>query len=501
MRVAAGILSLLFAVSIVLLPSAAAARLQTPPQAPPAQEQPQGVRNKPKAPVTVPLDRFRSRKTVVRKGLMPLPDSLRQDSLRLDSLALDSLALDSLRANMPDSLQRDPLHMSDSMLLQRIDTLLLQRDSATLQHLDAVLSDTTRTEALRRKILSLYASDSVLLERLRPIAETLPQQDTVLWRLTGGDSLLQSLLRLDSLQRDTTVTDSLAQTERKKRGWFMSDSMSLSRVCWMSVPLPGYGQIYNKQYWKLPILYGTVGTSLAMYLRENNKFRPLKQQYEALTDQGLSRSEELDALQTRMIRHNTMRQIYLFTAIGSYIYFIGDAAVNYSTNDVSSVKKATTLATICPAAGQIYNKSYWKVPIVIGGFASMIYVIDWNTRGYNRFKKAYRLAYDYEQKLSEYNNDPENTERPEPTDEFKGRYSAEYLKNLKNNYRRNRDLSIIITAGIYILQIVDAHVDAHLKDFDVSDDLSMRLEPAFDYAYIAGTGTRPVYGFNFTFNF
>jgi hypothetical protein len=291
--------------------------------------------------------------------------------------------------------------------------------------------------------------------------------------------------------RDTVSTDSLR--ERKQRHFF-SDSMSLSKVCWMSVPLPGYGQIYNKQYWKLPILYGTFGTSLAMFIHENKQYKPLKQQYTELTNVSMSRTEELDALQTRMIRHNTRRQIYLVTAIGSYIYFIGDAAVNYSTNDVSSVKKATTLATICPSAGQIYNKSYWKVPIVLGGFASMVYVIDWNNRGYQRFRKAYRLR-------AEWDSTDANERPSSSTDEFRGRYSAEFLKNLKNNYRRNRDLSIIATAGVYILQIVDAHVDAHLKDFDISDDLAMRVEPTFDYAYIAGSGNRPIVGFNFMLNF
>lgn len=301
-----------------------------------------------------------------------------------------------------------------------------------------------------------------------------------------------------------------ARTERR-RNWFMNDSMSLSRVCWMSVPVPGYGQIYNKQYWKLPILYGTFGTSLALFLNENNKFKPLKRRFDELTSQDMSRTEELDAVQSAMIRHNTRRQLYLIATVGSYLYFIGDAAVNYATNDVSSVKKATTLATICPAAGQIYNKSYWKVPIVLGGFASMVYVIDWNNRGYQRFKKAYRLRYDFDQQLKAYNeweaNHKDDPDVPAPvkptqsTDEFKGRYTAEFLKNLKNNYRRNRDLSIIATAGIYILQIVDAHVDAHLKDFDVSDDLSMRIEPAVDYAVIGGTGVRPVVGFNFMLNF
>ena len=123
----------------------------------------------------------------------------------------------------------------------------------------------------------------------------------------------------------------------------------------------------------------------------------------------------------------------------SYIYFIGDAAVNYSTNEVSSVKKATTLACIFPGAGQIYNKSYWKVPFVVGGFAAMIYCIDWNNRGYQRFKKAYNQISDYEQHPEKY---PDG-----PVDEFGGRYSASYILNLRNNFRRNRDLCIIISAA------------------------------------------------------
>ena len=118
-----------------------------------------------------------------------------------------------------------------------------------------------------------------------------------------------------------------------------------------------------------------------------------------------------------MIRSNTRRQVYLGLTVASYIYFIGDAAVNYSTNEVSDVKKATTLACIFPGAGQIYNKSYWKVPFVVGGFAAMIYCIDWNNRGYQRFKKAYRLLSDYEKNPDAY---PDG-----PTDEFHGRYSAD----------------------------------------------------------------------------
>ena len=366
--------------------------------------------------------------------------------------------------------------------------MLVQRDS--LASKTDSLADLSLVRELDSLMTGLFAADSAAVAELRT--------DDI----SKADSLYRLKMAGIKIESDTT---------KHKRGWLMSDSMSLSKVCWISTVLPGYGQIYNKQYWKLPVLYGTLGAGLALYLHENKTYKPLKREYEAYTNKNLSRTPELDALQSRMIRSNTRRQVYLGLTVASYIYFIGDAAVNYATNDVSSVKKATTLATICPAAGQIYNKSYWKVPIVLGGFASMIYIIDWNTRGYQRFKKAYRLRYDYDQKVAAHNqwkedvkNDPDLPEPENPassTDEFKGRYSADFLKNLKNNYRRNRDLSIIATAGLYILQIVDAHVDAHLKDFDVSDDLSMRIEPAVDYAFIAGTGVRPVVGFNFSINF
>lgn len=349
---------------------------------------------------------------------------------------------------------------------QRADSLRIKADSAALSRLyeDADSIFTAEFEA-----------DSVALREVRT-------DD-----LTTLDSIAMAEVLMQGVKRDTTK-------RFFHKGWFMSDSMGLSRVSWMSAIVPGYGQIYNKQYWKLPILYGTLAGGLALYINENNKYKPLKRTYDQLTDVSMNRTPELDALQTKMIRSNTKRQIYLGLTIASYVYFIGDAAVNYSTNEVSTVKKATTLACICPGAGQVYNKSYWKVPFVIGGFATLGYCIDWNNRGFQRFKKAYSLLADYEQHPEKYPNGP--------TDEFRGRYSSNFIKNLRNNYRRNRDLCIILTGGLYILQIVDAHVDAHLRDYDVSDDLSMNIEPMVDYAFVPTEGNhRPVIGFNIGLTF
>ena len=297
------------------------------------------------------------------------------------------------------------------------------------------------------------------------------------------------LMRGDSITPDGRRIHLNRKGEERKP--FISDSMGLSKVCLLSVPLPGFGQIYNKQYWKLGVLYPVVGASVGMFVYENKQYKPLKKQYDQyLIDYGYMRTPELDEIQTKLIKHNTLQQIYAGIAIASYLYFIGDAAVNYTTNEVSQVKKATTLSTIFPGAGQIYNKSYWRVPIVIGGLASTIYTIDWNNRGYQRFKTAYSLKVDYEKDPSKYPNGA--------PDEFRGAYTSSFLKNLKDSYRRNRDLCIILTAGVYLLNILDAHVDAHLQDYDISDDLSMNLEPYFDCTTI---GSKPVYGVNMSLKF
>lgn len=336
------------------------------------------------------------------------------------------------------------------------------------------------------------------------------RNDSLLMRQDSLDNLSAEIIK-QQRKEAKNLADSLARIARRKaraeelgrldqygniipREPLFSDSSSLSKVCLTAAILPGYGQIYNKQYWKLPILYGTLGASIGLAIDQGGKYRTYKRQYEELTLKGLSRTEEMNLVQRDMIRHNTKRQLFMAAAAASYIYFLGDAALNYATNNVSNVKKATTLSLICPGAGQIYNKSYWRAPIVVGGLASMVYVIDWNNRGFQRFKTAYSLRADFEQNPDKY---PEGVS----PDEFKGRYSASYLKNLRDSYRRNRDLSLLLTAGVYIFQAVDAHVDAHLKDFDISDELSVELHPIFDYQHTQINGSHPVFGVNLNITF
>lgn len=279
----------------------------------------------------------------------------------------------------------------------------------------------------------------------------------------------RELKRMERSMNPTVGSVNGVIVDDKRRG-FLPDSMSLSRMSWTSLVLPGYSQMYNKQYWKVPVLYGALAAGVTMYIHENNRYKPLKAEFDALTYGDLFRTDEVNAVQNKMIRANTSRQLVLGATVATYLYAMADGALNYSTNDVSDIKRATTLATIFPGAGQIYNKSYWKVPFVIGGFASMIYVIDWNNRGYTRFKTAYALRYDFDVNPDLY---PGGTS----VDEFSGRYTADYLKSLRDSYRRNRDLSIIMLVGLYALQIIDAHVDAHFQDYDISDDLKVKVAP------------------------
>ena len=360
-------------------------------------------------------------------------------------------------------------------------------------------------DSLRAGVIGLDSASLAALGFDEAMIDTL-SADSIAARLNAlpVDSLASLMGRLPNdsiLAAKARAELEAAKDTIKPRRW---DSINISKISWISAVAPGFGQIYNKQYWKLPILYSTVGAGLTMGIIENKKFQNYKQQVTAITNIDATRTEELDALQAQMIRHNTRRQLYFIGAIASYIYFIGDAAMNYDGKiPATRVKKATTLSMICPGAGQIYNGSYWKAPIVIGGFASMVYVIDWNNRGFQRFRTAYNLRVAYDNAQKEYNaaEDKTGLTKPTPTDEFKGRYSADYLKNLKNSYRRNRDLSIIITAGVYLLNVIDAHVDAHMQDYDISDNLAMDVTPQLGNFYSARTGGTNTYGLGLNIRF
>lgn len=148
--------------------------------------------------------------------------------------------------------------------------------------------------------------------------------------------------------------------------------------------------------------------------------------------------------------------------------------------------RAVWLGTIVPGLGQIYNRSYWKLPIVYGGFMGCIYAITWTNNQYDGYKNAYRDIY-FDIRNGEVTNDPSKAYiaiLPEGyTIDMMGGASAyqNRLKEWQNRSRRNRDLAIAVTAIVYALTLVDAYVDAQLFDFDISTNLSLNVQPQLYY--------------------
>ena len=135
--------------------------------------------------------------------------------------------------------------------------------------------------------------------------------------------------------------------------------------------------------------------------------------------------------------------------------------------------KATWLAVVLPGAGQIYNRKYWKLPIVYGGIMGCLYAYNWNNQMYSDYSQAYLDIMDDDPGTASY----EDFLPPRYNVEANKDYLKRVFKNRKDNYRRQRDLSIFCFIGVYLISVVDAYVDAELSNFDITDDLSVQVRP------------------------
>ena len=137
-------------------------------------------------------------------------------------------------------------------------------------------------------------------------------------------------------------------------------------------------------------------------------------------------------------------------------------------------QRALWMALVLPGAGQIYNRKYWKLPIIYGGFMGCIYALTWNNMMYKDYSQAYLVIMDDDPGTASYNRflhlgriiTPDNEER-----------YKQIFKSRKDKYRRWRDMSFFVMLGVYALSVVDAYVDAELSVFDISKDLSLKVEP------------------------
>ena len=139
---------------------------------------------------------------------------------------------------------------------------------------------------------------------------------------------------------------------------------------------------------------------------------------------------------------------------------------------VPNPTKATWLALVIPGGGQIYNRKYWKLPIFYGGFAGCAYALTWNSKMYKDYSTAYKDAMNGNMQSSSI------TDLLPPGYKISETQLKELLRKRKDTYRRYRDLSIFAFIGVYLLSVIDAYVDAELSNFDITPDLSMKVEPA-----------------------
>lgn len=176
---------------------------------------------------------------------------------------------------------------------------------------------------------------------------------------------------------------------------------------------------------------------------------------------GKSLETDVDSLKSSIIELNLPSEKELQEALEKQFF-------------VPNPKTAMWLAIAFPGGGQIYNRKYWKLPIIYGGFIGCVYALNWNNMMYGDYCQAYIDIMDDDPNTKSYENFI-----PRGYDVNRNLERIQNLfKKKKNYYRRYRDLSIFCMIGVYALSIVDAYVDAELSSFDISKDLSMKVRPS-----------------------
>ena len=239
------------------------------------------------------------------------------------------------------------------------------------------------------------------------------------------------------------TADKLFSFKEWGRGLAHKQTIEIGTMFMGSVFAPGTAQIYNKDYWKLPIIYGGIGTLAGTggyYLHRYNK-------------SGNPGDKTTGT--------------WLLAGAG-LVYWgsLMDGVISYESDIDPLPGRATMYSALLPGLGQIYNGELFKVPIYWGGLlVSSHLLVKYNTN-YKRFKRIHNEATSTDPEIS--GNVPINGE------------TAKWYRDV---YRRYRDYSIVATVLVYALQVLDANVFAYMHDFEVTDDISMNIEPALISPY------------------
>lgn len=207
-----------------------------------------------------------------------------------------------------------------------------------------------------------------------------------------------------------------------------------------SMILVGGQQIYNRQYWKLPLIYTSMAAGVGGGLYFNNIYKQ-------------SLSGEVN---------NKAKTVSTLCFIGAGISYWGtlmDGVVNYKPDDYPKPGKATLYSLLLPGLGQIYNGELWKLPVYWGGLIGATHFYTLNRMNYERYRTMYNRS-----------TDPNYTGEMPPI-------AGETAKHYRDVYRRYRDYSLLAIFGFYLLQVIDANVFSYMHDFDASDDFAISVAP------------------------
>lgn len=252
------------------------------------------------------------------------------------------------------------------------------------------------------------------------------------------------------------TTDVLFSFKEYMGGLRHQKQIKMGTMAMGSAVMIGGCQIYNRQYWKLPIVYGAIGGSLGAGIYLNTHGRQ-------------------DAAK------------WCFIGAGlAYWGTMMDGVLNYSPAEYPHAGKATMFSILIPGLGQIYNREYWKLPLYLGAMAAGIHYYSDFSRNFQRFRNIYKEATDTEH-------------------EYTGPITADQALYYRNTYRRYRDYALLITAAVYLLQIMDANVFSYMHNFEVDDDISLNVSPTMlapDCQFAsAGGSVRPAFGLKLGMNF
>ena len=277
---------------------------------------------------------------------------------------------------------------------------------------------------------------------------------------------------MQSTATDTTaVTDSLQgfSIRRLVRGYAGRDTLTPGYMLLGTAIIPGAGQIYNHDYWKVPVIYAGIGTGVAGAILSNRQYQ-----------------------QTGEEKYKYLRTAGYITAGLFYLGQMLDATVCYKTEvRVPVPAKSTIYSLLLPGLGQANNGDWWKIPIWTGGLIGCGYAYHFNDMQYRRFR--YIAQVDSNRETSGYT----------------GAITADQAKVYRDSYRRYRDYSILATLLVYALNVIDANVFAYMADFDVNDNIAwLEVQPALiqpitpQLASFDGNAfSNPAVGFNLQLSF